>query len=784
MASSGLHCGRIRPFHEEPNAGMSESERSAHRPFQLGDSSPQQHINQLLVGMRDALLGEARAAVDVADQPAEVAPASRLVALRQRAGRWLTSYRFGMRAWLFARRVLRRPVTSSEPAAGVQREAFSALAEPALAEFLAGEERLCIQRPERPAVSVLLVLFNQAALTLQCLRSLLKQNDLSFELIIVDNASSDRTEELLSRLDGVEIIRNDHNAGFVEAVNQAAGKARGETLLLLNNDAVLMPGAIANAYALLVGDKTIDDKKIGSVGARVVQLDGRLQEAGSIIYADGTCEGYGRDGHPQASEFMFRREVDYCSGVFLMTPRALFESLGGLDTRYSPAYYEDADYCVRLIGAGYGNVYEPAVVVLHYEFASSGNFEAAARLQAEHRQIFGSRHAEFLSGQPKRDSATRVHARSRPGKTRLLYIDDRVPHASLGTGYPRCRLMVHELVARGFEVTFYPMWASSESRAEIRATLPEAVEVMVPGGRLDLQAFLLARHDVYDRIVVSRSHNMQYAGDAIARVRKQLQDFELVYDAEAVTASREILALERAGKAPSTERRTSMLDAELSLAAQADQVIAVSEHEAGLFRDAGCSRVCVIGHAVDHGVTPAAFAERDGYLFVGALRDADSPNVDSLIWFVDEILPRLVAESDVPVKLTVVGDCTPAIRQRIDHESLSFTGRLDDLEAVFNRARVFIAPTRFAAGIPHKVHEAAAYGLPCVTTLLLARQLGWTDGKELLAADDPAVFAAHCRALHENEVLWGSVRQHAREAVDRDCSPAAFRAAVQTVFAP
>jgi O-antigen biosynthesis protein len=633
---------------------MSEPDRSAHQPAQAGDLSPQQRIDRLLAGMRDALLGDARAAVDVVDQPAYSAPASRLVALRQRTGRWLTSYRFGMRAWLFARRMLRRPVTPPQPAASVQREAFSALAEPALDEFLASEKRLSFQRPDRPAVSVLLVLYNQAALTLQCLRSLRQQHDLSVELIIVDNASSDRTGELLARLDGVEIIGNADNAGFVEAVNQAACRARGQNLLLLNNDAVLMPGAMAHAHALLASDESI-----GGVGARVVQLDGRLQEAGSVIYADGTCEGYGRDGAPQASEFMFRREVDYCSGVFLLTPRTLFESLGGLDTVYSPAYYEDADYCVRLIDAGYRIVYEPAAVVLHYEFASSGNFEAAARLQAEHRRVFVSRHAEFLAGQMKRDQVTPALARTRRAKPRLLYIDDRVPHASLGTGYPRCRQMVHELVALGFEVTFYPMWESDECWTEIRATLPDEVEVMVPGGRLDLQSFLLSRHDVYERIVVSRSHNMQFAGDAIARCHKRLKDFELIYDAEAVTARREILALELAGKAPSVERRTSMLNAELELAAQADQVTAVSEHEAGLFRDAGCARVSVIGHAVDHAATPAGFSERDGYLFVGALRDEDSPNVDSLIWFVDEILPRLADEQAAPLTLTVVGDCTP-----------------------------------------------------------------------------------------------------------------------------
>lgn len=765
-------------FHAEAEYGMSETDSSGQPPASAGGLSSQQQLDRLLNDMRAALSDDAGTSVETEREGHAGASVSRLVALRQRAGRWLTSHRWGMRAWLMARRLLRRPVAAPQPAASRQREAFRALAEPALEEFLSGTARLSFDRPDQPMVSVLLVLYNQAALTLQCLRSL-QQQGVPFELIVVDNASSDRTGELLKRLDGVEIIRNDHNAGFVEAVNQAAARAKGEHLLLLNNDAVLLPGAMARAHAQLAGDEVS-----GSVGARVVQLDGRLQEAGSIIYADGTCEGYGRDGHPSACEFMFRREVDYCSGVFLMTRRALFESLGGLDARYSPAYYEDADYCVRLLLAGYRNVYEPGAVVLHYEFGSSSNFEAAARLQAEHRRVFSERHDAFLSGQPVRDRATRPLARSRPDRPRLLYIDDRVPHASLGTGYPRCRQMVHELVALGFEVTFYPMWPASESWADIRATLPEEVEVMRPGGRLDLQSFLLSRHDVYSRIVVSRSHNMQFAGDAIARIRKRLREFELVYDAEAVTASREMLALELAGKTLSPRRRASMLQAELALAGQADQVIAVSEHEAGLFREAGCEHVSVIGHALDHDLTLASFDHRSGYLFVGALGDADSPNVDSLVWFVEDILPLLAAGQADPVELTVVGDCSADIRHRLERDGVTFTGRLDDLEPVFDRARVFIAPTRFAAGIPHKVHEAAAFGLPCVTTSLLARQLGWRHGRELLAADDAHDFAGHCHALHEDETLWAAVRQRGREAVERDCSPAAFRAAVESVFAP
>ena len=119
----------------------------------------------------------------------------------------------------------------------------------------------------------------------------------------------------------------------------------GAALLLLNNDAQLLPGRRRGG----TGEPSRGDPSIGAVGGRVILSDGTLQEAGSIVWNDGTCLGYGRGRSPNDPEFMFRRDVDYCSGAFLLTPTALFRRLGGFDERYAPAYYEETDYCVRLV---------------------------------------------------------------------------------------------------------------------------------------------------------------------------------------------------------------------------------------------------------------------------------------------------------------------------------------------------------------------------------------------------------------------------------------------------
>ena len=86
----------------------------------------------------------------------------------------------------------------------------------------------------------------------------------------------------------------------------------------------------------------------GAVGGRIILPDGTLQEAGCVIWKDGSCAGYGRGGDPEAREFNWRRVVDFCSGVFLVMPRKLFASLGGFDETFAPAYYEEVDLAVRI----------------------------------------------------------------------------------------------------------------------------------------------------------------------------------------------------------------------------------------------------------------------------------------------------------------------------------------------------------------------------------------------------------------------------------------------------
>ena len=319
-----------------------------------------------------------------------------------------------------------------------------------LTEILAQRIRLPFPSPVQPDVSIIVVLRNKAHLSVLGLCALLLGISERYELLIVDNGSSDETSELLSLVHSATTIRNNDNLGFGPAVVQAVSRASGEYLCFLNNDALLQQRALARSLALFS-----ERPDTGGVGGKVLLADGKLQEAGCIVWRDGRALQYGRGQDPNLVQYSFRRPVDYCSGVFLVTPRRLFESLGGFDQRYAPAYYEDTDYCMKLWEMRRPVLYEPRAVIHHYEGTSKLS-EAAGRegVLTNHRKFCERWRATLRLHQVDRpENLARARFAAQSGCRRCTYFLGELPINSAMALRDRRLQHVAQLVGDGYIVS-------------------------------------------------------------------------------------------------------------------------------------------------------------------------------------------------------------------------------------------------------------------------------------------------------------------------------------------
>lgn len=239
-----------------------------------------------------------------------------------------------------------------------------------------------------PQVSIVIPTCGNVPFALACLESIARHPPrATLEVLLVEDASGDALIERLGAVRGLTFVRNDANLGFLRSCNRAAALARGEYLHLLNDDTEVTAGWL---------DALLDTFRLpacGIAGSKLVYPDGRLQEAGAVVHADGREERIGRGDDAARARYNEVREVHYCSAASILVPRSVFLELGGFDERYAPAYYEDVDLALRMREAGRKVYYQPASVVVHHESVS---YEPNAERHARNRRRLVQRWGDAL----------------------------------------------------------------------------------------------------------------------------------------------------------------------------------------------------------------------------------------------------------------------------------------------------------------------------------------------------------------------------------------------------
>ena len=475
--------------------------------------------------------------------------------------------------------------------------------------------------------------------------------------------------------------------------------------------------------------------------------------------------------------YEFRRPVDYCSAALLFTPAQLFQRLGGFSAEFFPAYYEDTDYCTAVWASGRRVVYEPLAVIRHYESASSGDNEAAKPRMAANQLKFQEKWRKVLSlhSAPGADNVHRARIATSSKALRIVYMDDRIPHRNLGSGFPRSNDIVNHLAGRGHQVVCaslsYPLDGGGYSDISRGVEFVDASSEPVQVCREYLQDA--------DIVWVSRPHNMERLLQWLVTGEIRT-DCRIVYDAEAIFACRDKMKAAVLGWETSGAVMDAWLSRELDLARAADAVVCVSQRDSASIAGGGLPKMHIVGHQLAVSPTPAAFHGRKRFLFVGAMHGRDNPNADSIRYFCKEVWP--IVQASTGTELLIAGYGTDSIREELSGRGIHVVGPQNDLFPLYNEARVFIVPTRYAAGIPFKAHEAAAHGVPLVVSQLIGEQLGWRSESECVIAIGAMQFADACCRLYQDEELWSRIRAAALRRVEQDLSEVQFGDSIDQVI--
>ena len=568
-------------------------------------------------------------------------------------------------------------------------------------------------------ISIIIPCYNEIRYTYKCLYSIMKTVDnikTPYEVILADDNSTDTTKNIKKYVSNIIVNRNKENLGFLRNCNKASTLARGKYILFLNNDTELTENAVYNLYELIERDITI-----GMVGSKLIYPNGILQEAGGIIWSDGSGANYGRGQDPKDYKFNYIKEVDYISGASIMIRKSLWEEIGGFDERYVPAYCEDSDLAFSVRQLGMKVMYQPRSEVIHYEGISNGkdvlDTNSLKSYQVVNVEKLKQKWDNVLINQyPASNNPNFFKARERNiQKKTILFIDHYVPTWDKDAGSKTIFSYIRMFLMKGFIVKFLgDNFLLQSPYGDVLQQM--GVEVLY-GSELqtDIWEFLKQNRKNIDYIFLSRPHvaikyidfikeymesKIIFYGHDLHYMRL-MREYELSKDSNILNESKYYRNLEYAlmYRADVSYYPSSI---EVDEVRSVDEKLNVKEIKAYIY--------------TEEEITKRDFKQTNDLLFVGGF--SHKPNVDAIKWFDASILPRIKARNP-NIKLNVVGsNATEEIINICSKENYNFYGYISDekLNELYDKSRIVIAPIRYGAGVKGKIIEAMNKNCAIITT--------------------------------------------------------------------
>jgi GT2 family glycosyltransferase/ubiquinone/menaquinone biosynthesis C-methylase UbiE len=570
---------------------------------------------------------------------------------------------------------------------------------------------------EHPVVSIIIPVYNAWIMNEKCITSIINNTtDVSYEVILADDQSTDPTKNISRYFQNILHIRNDRNLGFLLNVNNAASHARGKYIHLLNNDTEVRPGWLSSLVMLMERDE-----QIGMVGSKLIYPDGRLQEAGGIIWNDASGWNFGHSKDPDLPEFNYVKEVDYISGASIMVRKDLWKELGGFDTLYTPAYCEDSDMAFAIRQKGFKVMYQPLSEVIHYEGYSHGTETAQSTISSikEYQQVNNKKFFEKWKAVLQRDQFPNAEnvfwARDRSkGKKTVLMVDHYVPHFDKDAGSRTTFQYLQLLVKLGYNVKFL---GENFYKHEPYTTVLQQMGIEVlygPWYANNWKQWFLDNKEKFDYIYLNRPHITINFIDFF----KQNSSARIIYYGHDLHFMRELKQYEIEKDEALLKSSEKWKETETYIFNNSDIILAPSDDEKKLIQGLGINgKVFSIRPYMFEDIPPAPdnFGYRKHILFVGGFNH--KPNVDAISWFVKEIWPGVRGKLG-QIKFLVVGSNVPKEIQELAGNGVEIKGFVsdDELKSFYNSSRLAVIPLRYGAGVKGKTVEAMFFGIPLVTT--------------------------------------------------------------------
>lgn len=614
-------------------------------------------------------------------------------------------------------------------------------------------EKISIPTFNEPiVVSIIIPVYNQFHYTYNAIKSIVDTvTNVSYEIIVGDDGSIDQTKDLGTYFENIAHVKNDVNLGFLKNCNKAASFAKGNYICFLNNDVLVQNEWLTSLVSLLQSSESI-----GMVGSKLVYPDGRLQEAGGILWKDGSAWNYGRLDDPEKPEYNYVKEVDYISGASIMIRASLWNEIGGFDERYAPAYCEDSDLAFEVRKHGFKVMYQPKSVIVHFEGISNGTDTALGikKYQLDNKDKFVEKWKSELESNHFDNGTDVFLARDRSkNKKTILVVDHYVPEYDKDAGSRSVYNYLEAFLDLNLNVIFLP---DNFNRSEPYTTKLQLLGVHVLYGYQLSTTYLkwIKKNGSYvDFAFINRPHTaIKYIDD----LRKYTQA-KILYNGADIHHIRLQREYEISKDAAILKEIEKIKPIEDYLYKNSDVLCSVSTYEIDILKNTYPEkRIALLPTYIFKGDLPRgngnSFENRKDLLFVGGFNH--KPNVDGILWFANEIFPLVVKE--IPdIKLNIVGSNPTKEILNLTSDNILVHGYVSDeaLEDFYNNTRIVVVPLRYGAGVKGKVIEALSYGVPIVSTSIANE--GISNYKSILMNSDSLnSFTKSLVRLYNRRLEW------------------------------